>query len=35
MLTGFNRKDEGVLYFPEFVNYREAGIPQVLEERVS
>ena len=35
MLTGFNRKDEGVLYFPEFVNYREAGSPQVLEERVS
>ena len=35
MLTGFNKKDDAVLYFPEFVNHREAGIPQVQEERVS
>ncbi len=35
MLTRSTWKDEAVLYFPEFVNYREAGIPQVQEERVS
>ncbi|TRZ56715.1 MAG: SGNH/GDSL hydrolase family protein [Streptomycetaceae bacterium] len=35
ILTGRDRSARAVLYFPEFVNQREAGIPQVQEERVS
>ena len=35
ILTKRERNTQAVLYFPEFVNYREAGIAQVLEERVS
>ncbi len=35
ILTNRERNAQAVLYFPEFVNHREAGIAQVLEERVS
>jgi len=35
ILTGRDRNAQAVLYFPEFVNYREAGLAQVQEERVS
>ncbi len=35
ILTGRDRNAQAVLYFPEFVNYREAGFAQVQEERVS
>jgi lysophospholipase L1-like esterase len=35
ILTRRDRSAQAVLYFPEFVNHREAGIAQVHEERVS
>jgi hypothetical protein len=35
ILTRRDRNAQAVLYFPEFVNHREAGIAQVHEERVS
>jgi len=35
ILTGRDRNTQAVLYFPEFVNHREAGFAQVQEERVS
>jgi len=35
ILTGRDRNVQAVLYFPEFVNHREAGLAQVQEERVS
>jgi len=35
ILTGRNRNAQAVLYFPEFVNHREARLAQVQEERVS
>ena len=35
IVTRRDRATQGELYFPEFVNYREAGIAQVLEARVS
>ena len=35
ILTGRDRNAQAVLYFPEFVNHREAGLAQVQEERVS
>lgn len=35
ILTRGDRRVSAVLYFPEFVNHREAGMPQVQEVRVS
>ena len=35
MLTRRDRSAQGTLYFPEFVNNREAALPQIQEARVS
>jgi len=35
MLTRRDKPAQGILYFPEFVNNREAALPQIQEARVS